>query len=394
MDKAVLFLLLREVFNAPNPIGTKGWFNGIMFDCLAILLAADVSTMPVHPAAMSPRPAVKCKVQSVVDTELSGKNAFSFLVPDGWIAHTTFRWLPPYHTVFASDLSISTPDLHAMVDCVEHTVLEFNSGVGSQQDRGVLIQKSSDFLRFRVSKLTAALKNVTDVEIVGEENLDLPADEAQQAGARLGSGDSMHQRTYLHQAGFLKVHFKLKGTPMTVNLGTTVFGQTNTIRIPGQARPSSVSQINRVGPTLTIMLESDAPAQRVTEAKVIASSFQMTPEFHSYWVLMTAHAAKVKIGINRAEQRASDLNWHERSMAAFRQQMNNKSSISHDFCNMAANQQDYKLGKGFVTLPNDCKGWYDAQGGILMVDDDPQFVPSGAGTKNFRALEAIHAGGK
>ena len=343
---------------------------------------------------MAPRPAVKCKVQSVVDSELSGMKAFSFLVPDGWQAHSSFRWLPPYHTVFASDLSISTPDIHAMVDCVEHTVLEFNSGVGNQQDKGVMIQKSSDFLRFRVSKLTAALKDVTDVEIIGEENLDLPADAAQQAGARLGSGDSMHSRTYLHQAGFLKVRFKLGGTPMTVNLGTTVYGQTSTIRIPGQARPSSVTQINRVGLTLTIMLETDPSAQRVSEARVIASSFQMTPEFHNYWVQMTTHAAKVTIGVNSAQQRASDLNWHERSMANFRQQMNSKSSITHDFCNMAANQQDYKLGKGFVTLPNDCKGWYDAQGGVLMIGDDPQFVPSGAGTKNFRELEPIHAGGK
>ena len=334
----------------------------------------------------------KCKVQEAVDKEMSGLPAFRFLVPDGWRAVTSFKWLPPNNTTFGCDLSLSTPDLHSIVDCVEHTVMTYMSGYGSQPGKGVLITKASDLLRFRVSKLTTALKGVSDVSIDDEENTELPPDATQQAGKRLGSGDSMHSRTFLSQAGFLKVRFKMNDTDMVALLGTQVYGETSVVRIPGQSRPSSVSQVNRVGPTVTIMLEADASQARRSEAKIIASSFQMTPAFQTFWVNMTTHAAKVTIGANQADLKASNSNWHERSMANFRKQMDAKSATTHDFCNMAANQQDYKLGKAIVTLPNDYKGWWDPHANVLMIDDDPQFVPSGPGTKDFRELQPATAG--
>jgi hypothetical protein len=112
----------------------------------------------------------------------------------------------------------------------------------------------------------------------------------------------------------------------------------------------------------------------------------MTPEFHAYWVKLTTHAAKVQLGANQAELKASNANWHERSMANFRAQMDAKSAATHDFCNVAANQQDYQLGNAIVTLPLDYKGWWDPHAGVLMIDDDPQFVPSGAGTQNYQEL--------
>lgn len=332
------------------------------------------------------RSGVKCKVQGATDTEGSGLTAFRFLVPEGWKANTSFRWIPPSNTAFACDLSVSTPDLHSMVDCVEHMVMTYMSGFGSQPGKGVLIQKATDMLRYRAGKLTTALKGVSDVSIVDEENTELPPDIAQQMGMRLGSGDSMHSRTFLHQAGYLKVRFKIGETVMTAELGTQVFGETSVVRIPGQSRPSSMSQVNRVGPTVTIMLESNASEVRKTEAKIIASSFQMTPEFQAYWVKLTTHAGKVVLGENRAELEASNSNWHERSMANFRKQMDAKSATTHDFCNMAANQQDYKMGDAIVTLPNDYKGWWDPHAGVLMIGADPKFVPSGAGTQNFQEL--------
>jgi len=340
----------------------------------------------------APASGIKCEVQSAVDSEMSGLKAFSFLVPEGWKANTSFRWLPPNNMAFSSDLSVATPDLHAMVDCVEHTVLTYMSGFGQQPGKGVFIQKASDFLRFRASRLVAALPGASDLTILDEQNTELPADMLQQAGPGYGSGDSMHQRTFLHQAGYLKAKFTLNGVEMTVDLGTEVFGETSSVQIPGSTRPNSVSQVNRVGPTLTVMLESGAPARRRAEAKIIASSFQMTPEFHTYWVKMVTHAAQVQLGVNAAEQRASDLNWHENAMANFRKQMQSKSDTTHDFCNMVANQQDYRLGNGIVTLPNDYKGWWDPTSSVLMISDNPQFVPSGAGTQNYKALQAVHAG--
>src|SRR5579862_121561 len=78
------------------------------------------------------RGGIKCRVQGATDTDQSGLTAFRFLVPDGWKANTSFRWLPPNNTAFASDLSLSTPDLHSMVDCVEHMVMTYMSGFGSQ----------------------------------------------------------------------------------------------------------------------------------------------------------------------------------------------------------------------------------------------------------------------
>jgi hypothetical protein len=279
-----------------------------------------------------------------------------------------------------------------MVDCLEHTVLTYSSGMAGQPGKGVLIEKASDYLRFKLSRLTTSLQGVTDVAVVTEENTELPPDDFQKIGQRFNSGDSMHRRSFLHQAGFLKASFKLNNTPMTVSLGTLVFGETSTIQIPGMSRPSSVSQVNRVGPTVTIMLESNAPAKMVNEAKVIASSFQMTGEFHEYWVKMTTHAAQVQLGANAATLKAENANWHEHAMASFRNQMDAKSGVSHDFCNMVANQQDYKLGDGIVTLPNDFKGWWDANSSTLVIADNPQYVPTGAGTNNFKALQAVHAG--
>ena len=333
---------------------------------------------------------IKCKADGVVDSQ-SGLTAFRFLIPEGWHANTSFRWLPPTNTAFGCDLSVSTPDLHSMVDCVEHTVLTY-TGFGNQPGKGVFIEKASDFLRFRAEKLTSALKDVSGFSVLDEQNTELAPDPMQQIGTRFGSGDSMHSRTYLHQAGYLEVRFKMGGINMVAEMGTEVFGETSTVQIPGQNRPTSVSQLNRVGPTLTVMLEADAPQKRWSEAKIIASSFQMTREFQAYWVKLTTHAAKVQMGANRADMEANNANWHERSMANFRKQMDAKSAATHGFCNMAANQQDYHLGNAIVTLPNDYKGWYDPNAKVLMIDDDPQFVPTGPGTRDFRALQPATGG--
>lgn len=111
----------------------------------------------------------------------------------------------------------------------------------------MLIEKASDMLRFRVSKLASALKNVSDLTIVEVEDTELAPDFFQQIGSHFGPTDSMHSRKFLHQAGYLKARFKMGDTEMTAELGTQVFGETSTIQIPGQIRPSSVSQVNRVG---------------------------------------------------------------------------------------------------------------------------------------------------
>lgn len=98
--------------------------------CGAFLFASCIASGNASQALR--RVGVKCKVQDATDTEKSGLSAFRFLVPDGWRANTSFRWLPPSYTAFGCDLSASTPDLHSMVDCVEHTVMTYSSGFGSQ----------------------------------------------------------------------------------------------------------------------------------------------------------------------------------------------------------------------------------------------------------------------
>ncbi len=345
------------------------------------LLVAGLIISPAFANAPHSVEGTKCTVEKVKDTQKSGLVAFTFLVPTGWTPHSLFNW--DKNGSFFANLSASSPDKHTSADVLEPCVLTYG-WMNKIAPKGIRIDHATDFLHALVSQMQTQ-QGVTNVETVEEVNQDLPLTDFQKKAATTNWGP-MHKRSYLHETGFLKVTFQRDGVEETANLGTTVTGMMQVIQIPNSPGPTTISQTNQVGPTVVIVTESHASLAKIREAQIVASSMHMTPQFLDYWRKMTTAMAEAYLRGTAAALKENNDTWHGRAMASFRDQMAAKDANTHDFCNYLLDQQDYRApGGGTVTLPTYIKAYTNSNGEYL-ISDNPQFVPSGAGSQVWEQL--------
>lgn len=338
-----------------------------------------------------PPSGTKYRLERVRD-EASGLVAFTYLVPDGWTPHHAMRWPSP--GAFQASLSAASADGHYAVAQFERMVVSGgemrNPQTGAPLDPNAhAIRHATDFLRTLVEGMKRQY-GVDEMEVM--ESTDQPlAPPPGSFGARPNTADPMGSREAVSEAGFLQVRFTLKGVPTVAALGTTIAGSVSTKHLPG--RPNMVTSVSSVfvaGPSTVVMgPESPSPA-RVREMRTIASSMAPTPAFLAFFQKLGARLAGATLRANIDGQIASNIGWHERSMAHFRGEMDRKSALSRQFCNYLQDQQDYRDPStgAVVTLPAVNHAWTDGQGHYILSDEPGVGVPG-----DWKPLPKVRVGG-
>ncbi|MHB8638114.1 MAG: hypothetical protein ACYC96_16780 [Fimbriimonadaceae bacterium] len=343
------------------------------------LLACAGLTLAAHGA----KPVgIKCKLSELKDTEKSGLIAYTYFVPDGWQSENYLKW--GKYDDFTATLTATTADKRYAVNQIEPLLVSYMSFRNST--RGLRIIHATDFLHVIVAQIEQQFK-ATDIKVIEELNEPLPLTAMQERAQSMNWGP-MQTRNQLHESGYLKVSFSLNGKPETAALGTTVSGtNTRMHALNNVNETTSESGVYRVGPTMVVANPSAPSALMVKEMQIVASSMKPTPKFAAFCRKLTASLAKAQLNINKAAFKASNTNWHERSMAAFRGQMAGKDANTHQFCNYILDQQDYRAQGGkTVTLPTAYNhSWSDGKGGYVL-SGDPTLDPRGYGGGNWKQM--------
>ncbi len=125
--------------------------------------------------AAPPKP-LKCQLEQLKDSQ-SGLVAFTYLVPNGWVAHNRMGWNGPGS--FVANLSAATPDKHYSVSQLERMVTTYSLSRASTS--GTPIHHATDFLKAMVEMLKQGY-GISSVEVVDDINSPLAVDEQQLIG--------------------------------------------------------------------------------------------------------------------------------------------------------------------------------------------------------------------
>jgi hypothetical protein len=326
---------------------------------------------------------VKCTLEKVKDSQ-SNMVAFTYFVPEGWVAHSAAGWTNPGQ--FGANLSASTPDKKYSADQLERAIMSYSHN-SAGTNKGIRIEHATDFLRAFLEQVKRQY-NVSDVNIVDEANEPMPLTDMEKDQASRNWGP-MQTRSVVHEAGFIKATFDYNGQEETVFIGTTVAGTNSRMhQLNNPNNELSMSGVFAVGPTTCLVAPSNPSAQKMKELEIAASSFRETPQFLEYWREVNTKLAAAQLGANAAALQYKNATWHERSMAAFRDQMAAKDANTHQFCNYIQNQQDYKTRTGeTVALPASYKHVWGDQNGNFLLNDDPTVDLRGYGSGDWKALE-------
>lgn len=292
-------------------------------------------------------------------------------------------WIGP--GAYSANLSATTSDKRYLADQLERSIMTFSQA--GANSKGIRIDHATDFLRAFLEQVKKTY-NASDFNIVDEANEPMPLSEMEQQAANRNWGP-MQTRAIVHEAGFIKATFTYNGEEETVFVGTTVDGtNSRTHQLNNPNVTVAESGVFAVGPTTCLVAPSNPSAQKIKELQVTASSMRITPQFLEYWREVNTQLAAAQLGANAAALQYKNATWHERSMAAFRDQMAGKDANTRQFCNYIQNQQDYKTRTGeTVALPASYKHVWGDQNGNFLLTDDPTVDLRGTGSGDWKPLE-------
>lgn len=305
---------------------------------------------------------IECKLDKVKDTGRTGLVAFTYLIPNGWVAAPTLAW--------NSDISLfgefqaHTKDLKYYVDQVEPFNMSYSSLPGGPH-QGFRIVHATDFLKVLLRQVESK-GLASNVKIIDEKNSEIPltAQEKQLYGmARNMSGST----DIISEAGFLEVSFQ-KGSEHGIATFATIVKGTLSSSPAFQGRYETGNYV--IGPTMFVLRPTQVTSQRAAEIRILEASLRMTPQFTLYLLkLETAHSQGAIRAIHN-EERQEQSEWRARSMSRFKAQMASKDAHTREFCDYISDQQEY-VGAGGrqATLPaNYIRAWADNSGDYILTN--------------------------
>jgi len=328
----------------------------------------------------------------VADNERTFGPAFSFLVPTGWKPETSFHWTG---NTYVARLTAMTPDRAYIVDRLEPISMSYNATSGTAAT-GTRLTKATDFLQL-IAQSFSRDPGIGNVRIMEVENIELPLSDNQKRMQSLRQIGGMSQRLF-RQQGFLRVSFDRNGKPETAGIETTVeaYGNANNMalgRSGGQFNSENDSYV--VGPTLSITTPISTDPEKVKEARIVANTVQMSPQFGLYCARLAAEMAHAAFDATSANGKRLIQQFREHTdqiIQDFKNRWEGRDKTVHDFCNYVTDQQDFKSADGTIsTLPAYYSyAWKNDQGQYVLTDT-PTFDPRGTDNSNWEPLKkTIH----
>jgi hypothetical protein len=359
-----------------------------------ILLSLGIASSTYSSGGTGPK-GIKCTLAQVKDEQRTGLVAFTYFVPDGWEGKNSLVW---NGNTYVADLIASTPDKLYTVDQLEPISMNYSASSGTQA-KGIRMTHATDFLHALVNRMQqqGGAKNVRVLEDVNQE---LPLADWQKLLQQNRMIGGMSQATF-RESGFMKFTFDRNGVVETATVGTTVAGNllSNNMALgfgPTQRQFSSETGSYVVGPTMLVVVPSQASAQKVKETQIVASSARITPKFLDYCANLALQMARAseKMTEERGRQLREDMEKQTtRLMSDFKARMAARDANVHDFCNYLLDQQDYHAPDGnIVTLPNNYNHAWANNQGVYILTDDHTFDPRGTDGTTWQEMPKAEHG--